>query len=98
MAVISSHVQSHLIVSAAACVKLLSRIAYPVDEHSLHKAVDILVFIGNLKLSALHIRKNSFDSGKDGVSLLLCQNSLLCQHFHMGHASPHVLLVKFFIK
>ena len=52
---IKLHVQSHLIIPAAPCMELLSRIAYAVNQRRFHKAVDVFIFVADLKLPALNV-------------------------------------------
>ncbi len=44
---VQPHVQSHLIVAAAAGMQLLARFSHPLDQISLHKTMDVLIFFIN---------------------------------------------------
>ena len=59
---IKSHIQRHLVIPASSGMQFLSCISNPVNEVCLHKAVNVLIFIGNLKFSGLYISKNTFQS------------------------------------
>ena len=42
---IKFHIKSHLVIPAPSGMQLLARLANPVDQGSLHKAVNVLVFV-----------------------------------------------------
>src|SRR5699024_7208687 len=95
---IELHVERDLVIAASARVQLLAHISDAVDEVGLHEAVNILIFTGDLKLAALHVQENAAESLQNLVSLLLCENALLCQHPHMRHAALDILSIKFLVK
>ena len=59
---IKLHIQCNLVVTASSGMQLLSCIPDPVDQICLYKTVDIFVFLCNLKLSALYIPADAFQS------------------------------------
>lgn len=66
----------------------------PVDQVCLNKAVNIFIFICNLKCSVFHILTDSVQSVNDLLLLILSQNSLLCKHCHMCNTSSDILLIE----
>ena len=95
---IKLHIQCNLVIAAASGVQLFAGIADAVDQICLHKAVDIFVFVCDLKCSVLNITQNAIQAFQDLITLSLSQNALCCQHFHMCLASCDILFVKFLIK
>ena len=95
---IQTHVQSHLVVAAPSSMQFLSHVADPADQIRLHETVNILIFIGDLKLSGFHVLQDSLKPFQDPVSFFFRQNSLLRQHLHMSHAALYILSVKFLIE
>ena len=79
-------------------MQLLSCIPDPVDQICLYKTVDIFVFLCNLKLSALYIPADAFQSVQNLLLLIVCQDPLLCKHHNMCLAALDILLIKSFIK
>ncbi len=88
---VEPHVQRDLVVTAAPRVKLLSGIADALREHRFDERVDILILIGNDKLSRRHILLDALKAAQDLVALFLRQDPLLCEHGHMRAASAHIL-------
>ena len=87
------HIQSHLIVAAAAGVQLFACITDPVDEMCLHKAVNILIGIFiNGQLPGQGIIQNPAKTGNDLISLRLCENLLFCEHCHMCDTALDILI------
>ena len=95
---IKLHIQCNLVITASSGMQLLSCIPDPVDQICLYKTVDIFVFLCNLKLSALYIPADAFQSVQNLLLLIVCQDSLLCKHHNMRLAALDILLIKSFIK
>ena len=91
---IKSHIQCNLVVSASSCMQLLSCIPDPVDQVRLNKAVNIFIFICNLKCSVFHILTDPVQSVNDLLLLILSQNPLFCKHCHMRNTSADILLIE----
>ena len=79
-------------------MELLSGVSDPLDQVRFHKAVDVFIFTGDLKRPVLHVPLDSVQTLKDRVPLLFREDSLLCQHFHMGSAARDILLIEFLVK
>ena len=92
------HVQGHLVIAAAPGVQLLARLADAFDQHRLHEAVNILIFLRDCKGSLLHVPENAFQAADDGLLLLPGQDPLLLQHGHVGNAARDILTVKSLVK
>ena len=95
---IETHIQRHLVIPAPARVQLLACVPDPVDQIRLHKAVDILIFLCDRKLSGFHILKYPPKTFQNRITLRLRQDPLLRQHPHVSHTALYVLPVKFLIK
>ena len=95
---IKLHIQCDLVITASSGMQLLSCIPDPVDQICLYKAVDIFVFLCNLKLSALYIPADAFQSVQNLLLLIVCQDPLLRKHHNMRLAALDILLIKSFIK
>ena len=95
---IQLHVQRHLVVPASARVELFPGVSDPLDQICLHKTVDILILGSDFQGSVLDIPLDPLQAADYGVSLFLCQDFLLCQHFHVSDTAPDVLTVKLLIE
>ena len=79
-------------------MQLLAVVADPLNQVGFHKAVNILIFICDLKPSFLHIPADSGQTFQNGILLFFCQDSLLCKHDHMRNAAVDILAEKFLVK
>ena len=79
-------------------MKLFACIADSLYQIRLHKAVNVLVFIGDRQRSCLDISQYAFQSFGDLIALIFCQNPLSGKHFHMRHAALHILAEKLLVK
>ncbi len=89
---IQLHVQRHLVVAAAAGMQFFAGLPHARGQVGFHKAVDVLVFLRDFQLPALHVGKDAVQPAKNLVALLLREDFLLRQHPHMGPAPLDVLL------
>ena len=92
------HIQRHLVISAPSCVEFLSRLTDPLCEHCLHEAVDVLIFIRDLKPSLFYIIQDPLQTFHDLILVCVCQDPLLCKHHHMRDAASYILGIQPFIK
>ena len=98
MSCIKFHIKCNLVITASSSVKLLACIANPVYQVSFYKTVNIFIFISNLKRTVVYILYNTFQSGKNLILLIFCQNSLFCKHFYMCHAAFYILMKELLVK
>ena len=95
---IQLHVQGHLVIPGASRMQTLARLADPLRELCLHKAVDILGIALNLQLSILDVRKDTLEARHDGIRIRCRDDALLSEHPGMHDGSPNILLVHPLVK
>ena len=91
---IKPHVQSHLIVAAPACVKLLPCVLNALHKLRLHKAVDILAALVNRKPASVHILQDLPKGPDHDIPLLRFNDPPGSQHPGMGNAALDILVKK----
>ncbi len=79
-------------------MKLFACIPDPLYQICFHKAVNVLVFIGDRQRPRLDIAQYAFQSFCDLIAFILCQDPLSGKHFHMRHAALHILAEKLLVK
>ena len=88
---IQSHIESHLVIAAPACVHLLARITYKFNKLSLDEAVYILIIMGELYSSLVNVILNCDQSLDNSILLLKRDNMLLLKHHNMGNTALYIL-------
>ena len=79
-------------------MKLFPCISDPVDQGSLHEAVNILLSFIDYQGSVIHILQDPGQPFDNTLSLLFCKDSLLCQHGSMYDTASDIFVKQSFIK
>ena len=95
---IKLHVQSHLVVTAAACVQLLANIPCTLDQSGLHKTVDVFAALVNLKFAIDNLLFNILKFVDDNILFIICDNVLFGKHSNMCDAAVNILFKKLLVK
>ena len=95
---IHAHVQSHLIVAAAASVQALAGLADAVGQKSFHKHVHILRAHVDGQRTGVVVVQNPPQPFHDALSVLARDDALLAQHGGMGDGAGHVAFQQALVK
>ena len=79
-------------------MKLFPCISDPVDQGSLHEAVNILLSFIDCQGSVIHILQDPGQSFDNTLPLLFGKDSLLCQHGGMYDTAGDIFVKQSFIK
>ena len=95
---VHAHVQSHLVVAAAAGVQALARLADAVGQEGFHKHVHVLRAHVDGQRAGAVVAENSLQALHDALRVLPRDDALLAQHGGVGDGTGHVAFQQALVK